>query len=91
MSLMPIGEMGRGCGGETDCASESDIDYEADYVFSPVSEIDIDFDDGEISGSCEGCTGIEVAEALERVARRLRAMGDTPSYIGFDEGKLCSG
>lgn len=58
---------------------------------SRVSEIYIDFVRGTGTISCEDCSAADVADALTTVARALQAVGETPSYIGFDEGKICAG
>jgi hypothetical protein len=56
--------------------------------FSRVREIYLDFADGNVAGSIEGCTAIEVADALERIAQFLRAKPDGIEYVDFDEGKI---
>jgi hypothetical protein len=76
-----------------DLCCELLIDYDGcnDRPFSKVNEVYIDFASGMVGGTCDGCDADDVADALERIARELRLMSDTPSYIDFDEGKISAG
>jgi hypothetical protein len=56
-----------------------------------VGEIYLDFADGAVSGSIEGCNAAEVADALMTIVEELRRMDETPAYIDYDEGKISVG
>jgi hypothetical protein len=56
-----------------------------------VGEVYINFDSGEISGNCAGCSAAEVADALAQIVGELQAMDNTPGYVDYDEGKFFSG
>lgn len=56
-----------------------------------VGEIYLDFADGEVSGSIEGCNAAEVADALMTIVKALGRMDETPSYVDYDEGKISVG
>jgi hypothetical protein len=58
---------------------------------SSVSEVYIDFTNGTIDGSCSNRTAAEMADVLIRIAAELQMMDDTPDYLCYDEGKICSG
>ncbi len=57
---------------------------------SKVGEIYLDWTTGTVSGNCKGCNALDVADALEKIARFLKAH-DPLNYVDFDEGKLFAG
>jgi hypothetical protein len=56
-----------------------------------VGEIYLDFVNGEVAGSIDGCNAAEVADALVAIANELWRMAKTPSYLGYDGGTFCEG
>jgi hypothetical protein len=67
------------------------LDEPAESTHRIVGEIYLDFADGEVSGSIEGCNVAEVADALMTIVEELRRMDETPAYIDYDEGKISVG
>ena len=51
-------------------------------------KLEINFDNGTISGACGGCDAAKVAEALATIVRKLQRCDGTPEYVYYDDGSV---